>query len=188
MKKNCEGGHLLVLSTRPLPQLVSEPLLGPWAWRSPLSPGEKTWKGNQAMGSLGVVWERREAGQRARCNERPKVCASLPSKSDHRQGSNKQKCGYHLRFSNLSKSDFSPIKNRPPIIYVWNFVCQGQIRATSFIAFAVFFSMSKWVTVGRCRREWGLREGVNCSWDLVKERKLQISAGHKKCLSLTSFT
>ena len=104
---------------------------------------KKTGKENQAMGSLGVVWERREAGECARCNERPKVCASLPSKSNHRQGSNKQKCGYHLRFSNLSKSDFSPIKNRPPIIYVWNFVCQGQKRATSFTAFVVSFSMSK---------------------------------------------
>ena len=49
----------------------------------------------------------------------------------------------------------------PPIeIYLWNLFCQGQRRATSFIAFAVFFSMSKRLTVGRCRREWGLREGV----------------------------
>ena len=102
MKKNYEGGHLLVLPTRSLPQLVFDPLLGPWAWRSPLSSGETIWKRNQAiMGSLGVVWERRQAGECARCDEWPKVCASLPSKSNHRQGSNSKKCVYHLRFKNI---------------------------------------------------------------------------------------
>ena len=48
------------------------------------------------MGSLGVVWERRQAGERERGNERPKVCASLPSKSNRRQGSNNKKGGYHV--------------------------------------------------------------------------------------------
>ena len=86
------------------------------------------------MGSLGVVWERRQAGERARCNERPKVCASLPL--------------------NLIIGKVKPIQNgviicglavfQNPIlahkeIYVWNFFCLGQRRATSFIAFAVFF-------------------------------------------------